>query len=95
MGLSQVNNQQGIKIMNFIYTETNSSSARGYNKTITVYRLVNNEPFFVGEDNKINTASWVGGKAIVSKIIAEYYPLEFTMLDDGYNLNETVNIFTL
>lgn len=53
----------------YIYTVKHSSSKRGYNRTVFVYRLKNNEPYYIGCDDEISTASYKGDYAIASKII--------------------------
>jgi hypothetical protein len=80
--------------MNFIYTVSNHSVKRGYNKTIVVYRMVDNEPFLVGMDDKISTASYKGDKAVANAIIAEKYPEEYTMTD-GYYIDQPVKLFQI
>ena len=68
----------------YIYTTDYSSSQRGYNRTITVYRVINNKPVFVNIDNKINTASYRGDLAIASHIIAD---TDNHKISDNYNLD--------
>ena len=53
----------------YIYTATEGSTARGYNRTINVYRVKNNKPTWIGQDNKINTASTYGDKGEAVQLI--------------------------
>jgi hypothetical protein len=55
----------------YFYTIKHNSALRGYNRTVTVYRVKSNQPSFVGYDEKINTASYKGDYAIACKIISE------------------------
>ena len=57
----------------FIYKTKHSSDKRGYNREITVYRIKNNQPVFVGYDDEISTASYKGDHAIACKIINEKF----------------------
>ncbi len=54
----------------YIYKVINSSTRRGYNLTIEVYRVIHNVPEFVGYDDKISTASYRGDYAVACKIIS-------------------------
>jgi len=54
----------------YFYTVKHDSDLRGYNRTITVYRVKNNQPIFVGYDEKINTAGYKGDYAIACKIVS-------------------------
>ncbi len=53
----------------FIYKIRKDSDKRGYNREITVYRLKNSQPEYVGYDDEINTASYKGDYAIACGII--------------------------
>lgn len=53
----------------YIYKVSNSSDARGFNRTISVYRVKRNVPTLIGEDNKIHTASYCGDLGTVRNII--------------------------
>ena len=46
--------------------KASEGGARGYNRTITVYRIKNNVPEFLGYNDKIHTASTYGdyGEAV-------------------------------
>ncbi len=55
----------------YIFKVQQSSDKRGYNRTVYVYRMKNNQPVFVGYDEEINTASYKGDRAIAAKIISE------------------------
>ena len=67
----------------FIFKVTQSSSQRGYNRTIEVYRVKNNYPHFVGYNDKIDTASYRGDKAVANHIIADNLGYK---MKGGYNL---------
>jgi len=54
----------------YIYKATNSNPKRGYNRYVTVYRVKNNVPSWIG-DVDINTASYKGDRACASKVIAD------------------------
>jgi len=56
----------------YIYTVDHSSTERGYNRTIVVYRIKRNQPLIIGTNNRINTASYKGDYAIASAIIAKH-----------------------
>jgi len=77
----------------FIYKITPLSSKRGYNRTISVYEIVNNEPRYLGFDDKISTGSYKGDYAIVSKIISENTDL--LMKDDNYSLVEDCRLINI
>ena len=55
----------------YIYKAIDSSLERGYNRTIEVYRIKNNTPIYIGYDDKISTASYVGDYGIACKIISK------------------------
>ena len=55
----------------YIYKIQHFSLKRGYNRTVTVYRMKNNQPMFVGVDEHIDTASFKGDYAIACEIIAK------------------------
>ena len=55
----------------FIFKVVQSSNIRGYNRTVEVYQVKNNEPIYVGYNDQINTASYRGDKAVASKIISD------------------------
>jgi hypothetical protein len=54
----------------YIYKAT-EGGARGYNRTITVYRVKNNKPEFLGYNDKIDTASTYGDKGEAVSLIGE------------------------
>lgn len=54
----------------YMYT-VSSSSVRGYNRTIEVYRVIKNQPKFIGSNDRINTASAVGDKGEAVKLIGK------------------------
>ena len=65
-------------------TVEHSSQKRGYNRTVNVYRIKNNQPIFIGSDDEINTAGYKGDRAIACKIISEADGHK--MADGGYTL---------
>ncbi len=78
----------------FIFKVQQSSGARGYNRTVYVYRMKNNQPIFVGYDEEINTASYKGDRAIASKIISDNEGMK--MDQGGYNLqSKNVQLFEI
>jgi hypothetical protein len=78
----------------YIFKVQQSSSARGYNRTVYVYRMKNNQPVFVGYDEEINTASYKGDRAIAAKIISENDKMK--MDKGGYNLeSRNVQLFEI
>lgn len=76
----------------FIYKTIDSSSKRGYNMTITVYEIKNNIPVFIGDDEKISTASYKGEKAVACQIISSNTDLE--MDSSGYRLKDESVVVT-
>ncbi len=76
----------------YIFKVEQSSNLRGYNRTIYVYRIKNNQPIFVGYDEEINTASYKGDRAIAAKVISEEEGLK--MDQGGYSLlTKNVQLF--
>ena len=55
----------------YIYTVQNDSAKRGFNRTVTVWRVKNNQPIYVGFDDEIDTASYKGDRAVACKIISD------------------------
>lgn len=53
----------------FISIIETSSPKKGYNRTVTVYRVKNNELNYIGHDDEINTAAYKGDYAIACSII--------------------------
>ncbi len=78
----------------FIFKVQQSSAIRGYNRTVYVYRMKNNQPIFVGYDEEINTASYMGDRAIASQIISDSEGMK--MDQTGYNLqSKNVQLFEI
>ncbi len=78
----------------YIFKVQQSSDKRGYNRTVYVYRMKNNQPVFVGYDEEINTASYKGDRAIAAKIISENDKMK--MDKGGYNLeSKNVQLFEI
>jgi len=80
-------------MITFIYRVTQSSDKRGYNRNVEVWRIKNNQPLFVGYDNKINTASYKGDRAIVNLIIS--HNLGFKMKNGHDLLRQDVQLFEI
>jgi len=78
---------------NFIYKVIYSSPKRGYNRTIEVHQLIDNVPLFIGFDDKITTASYVGDFGIACKIIADH--LDDFEMHDSYRLKQTVKLYQI
>lgn len=73
-------------MITFIYSIENTSRARGYNQSVTVWRLKHNKPFFVGSCDRINTASTKGEKGEAIRVITDV--LNIKSVDGrGYELN--------
>lgn len=79
--------------MNYIYREDLSSPERGFNRTVTVYKMVRNKPELVGVDDRNNSAAWVGAYAVACKIISREHGHKMA---DGYSLaNKSINIWSI
>ena len=77
--------------MNYIYKEEHSSIQKGFNRTVTVYKIVRNKPEYVGKDDRLNSAAWVGGYATACKIISAEHGHKMA---DGYSLkNKNINVW--
>ena len=63
----------------YIFTQEHNSTKRGYNRTVKVWRVKNNQPIFVGYDDEINTASYKGDRAIASEIVS---------INDGHKMDK-------
>ena len=63
----------------YFLTVEHNSNKRGYNRTVSVYRVKNNQPLFVGYDEEINTASYKGDHAIACQIISK---------EDGHKMDQ-------
>ena len=69
---------------NYIVVARQFSPQRGSNRTVTVWRIENNEPVYVGHNDRINTSSYKGDHAIACEVISEVDGHEMTA--DGYHL---------
>ena len=79
--------------MNYIYRLDASSSVRGFNRTVTVYKMVRNKPEYVGKDDRQNSAAWVGAYAVACKIISNEHGHKMA---DGYSLkNKSINVWSV
>lgn len=70
----------------YIFTVKQTSPKRGYNRTIDVYRVEDNQPLHIGYNDKISTSSYKGDYAIACDIISDFDKLEMT--DCGYYLKD-------
>lgn len=70
----------------YFFIAKNSSDKRGYNRTITVYRNINNQPIYVGCDEEIDTAAYKGDYGIAAKIIHEKTGAKWLKGREGYEL---------
>ena len=68
----------------FISIAESASHKKGYNRTVTVYQVKNNELFYIGCDDEINTAAYMGDYAIACHII--HKELGHKLSDDKYSL---------
>lgn len=68
----------------FIAITKDSSSKKGYNRTVTVYRVKNNDLVYIGYDDEINTAAYMGDYAIACHVINRV--LGHKLSDDRYSL---------
>jgi hypothetical protein len=65
----------------------NSSDSRGYNRTVKVYKQNKDGSFCcIAEDNKINTASYRGDKAIANSLLHEKYGFKWDKNHKYYSL---------
>ena len=68
----------------FIYKVMDGSNARGYNKTVVVYRMKRNVPDLVGYDEHVDTAAFKGYKTVAHQLISD--SLGYKMNAKGYAL---------
>ena len=68
----------------FIAIIKESSNKKGYNRTVTVYQVKNNDLVYIGYDDEINTAAYMGDYAIACHII--HKELGHKLSDDKYRL---------
>lgn len=66
----------------YIYTVEKDSAKRGFNRTVTVWRIKNNVPHFLAVNDKLQSAAWRNGRCEASALIAEVDGHKF----DGYKL---------
>lgn len=55
----------------YIYTLEDSSPKRGFNKTVTVWRVKNNMPIWLGKNDAIHSKAWYGAKTEALLLIAK------------------------
>ena len=78
-------------ITRYVYIVVDSSTTRGFNRSVRVYRLRRDGmPVLVGRDNKLNSAAWRGAKAEAVDIVARTEGKE----TDGYNFIDSNNLIT-
>lgn len=76
----------------YIYKAIDSSDKRGYNRTIIVYRVINNKPEYLGINDEIHTAGYKGDRAVAAEIIHEKTGAKWA--DNGYTLlSKNIQIF--
>lgn len=68
----------------YIYTVQPFSTRRGFNRTISVYRLKNNQPIYIGYDDEIDTASYKGDESIAANIVNKHD--RHKLMPGGYRL---------
>lgn len=79
--------------MNYIYRLDDSSTERGFNRTVTVYKIVRNKPEYVGKDDRQNSAGWCGAYAVACKIISDEHGHKMA---DSYSLkNKKINLWSV
>lgn len=66
----------------YIYKAEKGSSIKGFNRTITVYRVKKNKPIMLKYNDRICTASSKGDRAVAWRMAAEVE--DFKMCADGY-----------
>ena len=76
----------------YIYLLTEGSDARGFNRTVTVWRVKNNVPVWLASNNRIHTKGWRGDKCEAALLIAE---TEGYKLDKYKIVNKDVQIIGL
>jgi len=74
-------------MITFIYSVKDGSVARGYNQTVTVWRLKQNKPVYIGYNDKINTAYTKGEKGEAISIITEN--TNHKSVKNGYDMDST------
>jgi hypothetical protein len=80
----------------FFFKVQQSSDKRGYNRTIYVYRIKNNQPEFLGYDEEIHTASYKGDRGVAAKIIHEVTGAKWLKGREGYELaSKQIQIFEI
>ncbi len=77
----------------FIYKVIESSVKRGFNRTIVVYRMLDDEPIHLAVDERINTGSYAGDRACVYRLIADN--CEGYKMDGTYDLDKPVRLYSV
>jgi len=75
----------------YIYKVITSSTKRGYNRTIEVYRVKNNKPVYLSSNEHINTASYKGDLPTAKQLIAKIEHYKFANYDFKYPDN--INVY--
>ena len=68
----------------FIAITKESSQKKGYNRTVTVYQVKNNDLVYIGYDDEVDTAAYMGDYAVACHII--HNKLGHKLSDDKYSL---------
>ena len=80
-------------MITFIYKVIQESNKRGYNREVQVYRIKNNKPIFIGYNDKIDTRSYKGDRAIANLIISKKSGFK---MKNGYDLlREDIQLFEI
>lgn len=76
----------------YIFTVENDSAKRGFNRTVTVWRVKNNQPIWLGKNDMIHTKGWYGGQTEALLLIAK---IEGYKVENYKLVNKNVNIIHL
>lgn len=72
----------------YIYKVENHSHKRGYNRCITVYRIKQNKPIYLGCEH-VSTASYYGDRATACQLISQH---DNEPMIDSYTLKNSINM---
>ncbi len=75
----------------YIFTKSSNFTTRGYNLRIIVYRMINNAPIYVGEE-QVNTASYYGDEPTAYQIISAKVGYR---MKDRYSLVKKVKLYNI
>lgn len=76
----------------YIYTLEYSSDKRGFNRTVTVWRVKNNTPIWLGKNDAIHSKAWYGAKTEALLLIAK---IEGYKVENYRLVNKDVKIIHL